>query len=282
MSPGALVLENAAVAIAVLPELGGKIASLVNRATGREWLWRNPYLPYRRAAPGDSYVALHDTGGIDECFPTVAPTDSLPDHGELYSQAWTVERRTDDSLVTSVPGPRARYRFQRTLHLARAAARLDLDYRLENLSDGELPFVWCLHPLFAIEPGMRIELPDSPPLCVPDPSSRDFAPSASKTFAGPLTRGEVGLVTADGGEALRLRFDPAQTPFVGVWRNFAGWSGAGTPPYFNLALEPSIGDSDSLDEAIARGTAGLLAPRAVRSWRVAIELSPEQAAPDLA
>lgn len=267
-------LENGALAVAVLPELGGKIASLVSRRTGREWLWRNPHLPYRRAAPGDSYVALHDTGGIDECFPTVAPTESLPDHGELWSQAWTIEERGEDRLALRAVGPQGRYGFRRALQLPRGAARLELAYEVENLSARELPFVWCLHPLFAIEPGMQIELPGATPIRVPDPRAPGFAPSATKRFAGPLARGEVGLRSADGRESLRLRFDPAEIPFVGLWQNYAGWSGAHTPPYFNLGLEPSIGDADGLDDARARGSAAILAPGARRTWRVALELEP--------
>jgi hypothetical protein len=269
-----LELANDGLRVVVFPELGGKIASLVSRRTGREWLWRNPHLPYRRAAPGDSYVALHDTGGIDECFPTVAPSESLPDHGELWSRAWTIEERGGDRVALSVLGPRESYRFRRTLHLPRAAARLELAYELESHSDRELPFVWCLHALFAIEPGMQVELPDATPIRVPDPQSAGFTPSATKRFAGPLSRGGVALRTADGRESLRLRFDPAEVPFVGLWQNYAGWSGADTPPYFNLAIEPSIGDRDGLDDARARGTAGILAPRARRAWRIALELEP--------
>ena len=81
---GEVELANDRVRVTVLPELGGKIARLTSRASGREWLWRNPHLPYRRAEPSDSYVALHDTGGIDECFPEV--------HGEVFGRPWSVER----------------------------------------------------------------------------------------------------------------------------------------------------------------------------------------------
>lgn len=255
----------------MVPGLGGKIASLVSRANGREWLWRNPRLPYRRPAPGDSYVALHDTGGIDECFPNVAPSESLADHGELWSQAWTVEAQDAARVTMSARG--AGWRFRRLLRLVPDAPRLELDYELESLAERELPFVWCLHPLFAIEPGMQVELPGATPLRVPDPRGPGFEPSASKTFAGPLSRGEVTLRSADGREALTLRFDPRVIPFAGLWLNYAGWSGAGTEPYFNLAIEPSIGDRDSLEEALRRGTAGRLAPRARRTWSVALELA---------
>ena len=150
-----------------------------------------------------------------------------------------------------------------------AGAALELDYALENRSERELPFVWCLHALLAIEPGMRLELPGGVEI-VPGPESR----TAEKRFVGPLARGEVGLRTADGREALQFRFDPREIPFVGLWTNYGGWSGAGTAPYFNLAIEPSIGDADSLADARTRGTAGRLAPGAERRWRLEIRVAP--------
>ena len=253
---GEIELANDRLRVTVLPELGGKIARLTSRVSGREWLWRNPHLRYRRAEPGDSYVALHDTGGIDECFPEV--------HGEVFGRPWTLERG-GEALAQAFSG--SGYRLQRSLCLRGAA--LELDYALENRSERELPFVWCLHALLAIEPGMRLELPGGAEI-VPGPERR----LAEKRFVRPLARGEVGLRTADGSAALLFRFDPHEIPFVGLWTNYGGWSGAGTEPYFNLAIEPSIGDADSLAEARARGTAGRLAPRARRTWRVALELRP--------
>ncbi|RPH61827.1 MAG: DUF5107 domain-containing protein, partial [Chloroflexi bacterium] len=58
--------------LSIVPGLGGKINSLRDVRTGREWLWRNPRLPYKRLPHGSSYVAEADTGGWDECFPSVS------------------------------------------------------------------------------------------------------------------------------------------------------------------------------------------------------------------
>ena len=251
---GEIELANDALRVTVLPELGGKISRLESRASGREWLWRNPHLPYRRAERGDSYVALHDTGGIDECFPEV--------HGEVFGRPWSLE--PEGAALAFVA---AGYRLERAMRLRGAA--LELDYALENRSERELSFVWCLHALLALEPGMRLELPGGVEI-VPGPERR----FAEKRFVRPLpSGGEVALRTADGHEALVFRFDPREVPFVGIWQNYGRWSGAGTAPYFNLGIEPSIGDADSLANARARGTAGLLAPRARRTWRVALEVT---------
>lgn len=250
---GQIELANDRLRVTVLPELGGKISRLTSLTSGREWLWRNPALPYRRAEPGDSYVALHDTGGIDECFPEV--------HGEVFGRPWTVAQG-GAALGFASSG----YRLERGLRLRESS--LELEYALENRSERELSFVWCLHALLAIEPGMRLELPGGVEI-VPGPERR----SAEKRFVRQLARGEVGLRTADGREALQFRFDPREIPFVGIWTNYGRWSGAGSEPYFNLGIEPSIGDADSLADARANGTAGVLAPRARRTWRVELQIT---------
>ena len=75
---------------------------------GREWLWRNDKLPYRTPLDGASYGATADTGGYDECFPTIAPCHlppdvpvygglALPDHGELWSGRPALDVSTPDA-----------------------------------------------------------------------------------------------------------------------------------------------------------------------------------------
>ena len=195
-------------------------------------------------------------------------------HGEVWSRPWAVERASASELVLTVQGGGQRfYALRRTLRLAPGAPRVELEYELASHDAREIPFVYCLHALFSIEPGMRVEIPFATPVgVVPDPSAHGFEPRAEKRFVR-AARGEAALVGAGGREALRLHFDPAQLPFVGVWENYGRWSGAGTAPYFNLAIEPGVGDDDSLERALANGTHGTLAPGAVRRWWIALELA---------
>jgi hypothetical protein len=211
-------LQNESLEAKVLPGLGGKIVSLVGQASEREWLWRNPHLALRAAEPGDSYAARHDTGGIDECLPEV--------HGELWSRPWRVEVCETDHdgaqiLSLSVRGARQNYKLRRTLRLGRGNAPLEIDYELHNQDERELDFVWCLHALCAVTPGMWLELPHATPLRIehahgPAPAKLERMPDpakgprfAAKYFAGPLAQGRAGLRSADGREALRFRFDAA-------------------------------------------------------------------------
>lgn len=283
------VLSDDSLEARILPELGGKIASLIDRATGRDWLWKNPHLPFERPRPGASYVREHDSGGFDECFPAVSegiypagPWQGLeiPDHGELWTVGWDA-RACEGGLHM-----RARTRvfpigFERTASLMEG--RLRLDYRVSNPTEHAFPFLWSSHPLLALEEGMRILLPEGhglevygserlgdrhAPVTWPHAGEPHSGPHANAValdlsrpsrqgwaakLSGPApARGWVGL--AHGSRQLRMTYDPHRVTDLGLWLNMGGWRGVpGAAPYFNLGLEPCIGWGDDLDYALAHG-----------------------------
>src|SRR5680860_1402593 len=83
-----LVLENRLLRITVLPELGGKIWSIVSKPHDWEMLWRHPRMTPRPAHYGATYDNWF-CGGWDEVFPNDCPVDiagePYPDHGEIWS-----------------------------------------------------------------------------------------------------------------------------------------------------------------------------------------------------
>ena len=60
----AIVMEDECLRAVVIPGWGGKIASLYDLRHDREWLHRNPHLPYRLPTYGDDYVRDFDAGGF--------------------------------------------------------------------------------------------------------------------------------------------------------------------------------------------------------------------------
>ena len=84
-------LENELVAVAVLPELGAKIWSLIYKPMGTNWIWHNPTVPLKALTAGASYDD-NWAGGWEELFPNDAPGEflgrNLPDHGEWWNSAW--------------------------------------------------------------------------------------------------------------------------------------------------------------------------------------------------
>lgn len=290
--------------VVVVPALGGKIASL--EMAGREWLWQNPHIPYREPVDGASYVETADSGGYDECFPTIAPCTlptgigrygglALPDHGELWAQptTFTLETRPEGMYAASGwCGRRMPYRFARGLFVGKTG-HVEMRYAVTNDGTERLPFVWCAHPLLPLTKRTRLVLPESArvrvwaqhgvelggqgaelrwPRAVIGGKLLDFSlPDAvARSYACMLyvDMPEGYAAVEEDGVRLELSFDPRQVTHVGLWINKRGW----TPfrfkrAYCNLGFEPCIGGCGSLTEALgAWRSAAWLEPGETREW----------------
>lgn len=157
--------------VVIVPALGGKIASL--ELAGREWLWASDVIPRQAGVDGASYVETGDSGGYDECFPTVAactlPTSvarfgglTLPDHGELWSQptTFTLETRPEGMYAaTGWVGRRMPYRFARGVFVGNDG-RVEMQYAVTNDGSAPIPFLWSSHPLLPLGAATRVVLPE--------------------------------------------------------------------------------------------------------------------------
>jgi galactose mutarotase-like enzyme len=294
--------------VALLPDVGGKMISL-RSPSGREWLWQTPRRPYRKPEYGGAFEA-YDISGFDECFPGIgegpyplAPWEGVgvPDHGEVWTLPWDVSFDTE-TLVLAVHGVRFPYRLEKRLTLDGSGVRID--YRLENLSPFTLRYLWSAHPLFAVRPGMRVELPPGVGVRTDWSNSSRLGELGTK-HAWPVTHNAAGtsvtldvlpalgagtadkvytdrltvtgqattcrLVDPDTGEYVGFRSDPVEVPYVGLWLNMDGWPLSGET-CFNVALEPCTGYPDRLDLAIERDEAATLGPRSVNRWTLHLEV----------
>ncbi|MCP5536452.1 MAG: hypothetical protein H7A51_09495 [Akkermansiaceae bacterium] len=293
-----VLLQNKYISLEVLPEPGGKISSLVDRRTGREWLWKNPHLTIRQPVYGESYTKNIDFGGWDEIFPSISPVTladgtKIPDHGELVFLPATVQQTGPHTLVTTWLGRAINTKFIRTITLEDSLVRVA--YALESLQAQAVPYLWACHPLIALEPGMVLEVPtqrfltrDTTPIPdlpithlssggsrfdIADPQSdASVAAMAHKIFT---TKGDVDslkIEAADGG-VLELSWDLETIPYLGLWLNLRGWSGCDVPPYFNLGIEPTTAPYDELLEAVESGCHRILAPGDVHRWSMQFRLN---------
>ena len=158
-----LVLENDQVRVSVWPEMGGAIVAIVDRASGIDIMWRNPYgqparsrvldQPMRGGSDlydvmdGSWYVSLPQGFFADDYFGAPIGT-----HGELRSLPWPVEkiergaRRISVTLVgRSVRTPLV---YRRELILESGSPWLVWRETLENRSAMDLPVAWLQHPTF--------------------------------------------------------------------------------------------------------------------------------------
>jgi hypothetical protein len=307
----AVALRNPEMELILAPTLGGKITNL-RRLRGREWLWHNPRLPYALPVPGSSFVETADSGGWDECFPTVLPSrlpgaqaDSppLPDHGELWSARWesrVYEHVEGVTFAGTVRGIALPYEFTREITLHPEEPVAVFRYRLRHLGEVAFPWIWSAHPVFAVRPGMRVVLPSVHQVrfgqvrgrtdWVVGSEHRWPLDGGDDAFVLPEPTGWAAMVHADigssgrmlledpeAGEWVDLLVEPAEVPQVGIWLNLGGWAPDGGAPYYNCAIEPAIGAPGRLEEAVEGWKlAPTLLPGEVRQWRVTVGLWSEE------
>jgi hypothetical protein len=294
-------LRTAAVELALVPALGGRIISLRSLRTGRQWCWhqdRPDWLWANRA--GDDF-GTSPQAGVDECVPSVAACRfagrDLPDHGEVWYQPWTLDEAAlgRGVLAATVRLTVSPFVFQRAIRAAAAPGSLVFDYRLQNLSGSDQPFLWSLHPLFTITPGDQLQLPpevttlrlngglgDRPiefgdrwDYPQPFPGVRldqlqvpGLPKGCVKGFTGPLREGWAALFNPSTGDRLQLRWDAAQVPYCGLWLN------RGHAGFHHVALEPTSGAPDALSDAVERWQQHAVVPAGGTSaWSITWEIA---------
>jgi galactose mutarotase-like enzyme len=306
-------LRGGGARVVIVPALGGKIAQL--ELGGRQWLWTSDVTPYATPDENASYVETADSGGWDECFPTVAacrvPTwvrgfggAQLPDHGELWSQVPAIDVRTSpdgQSATTTWMGRRMPYRLTREVRVT-PSGEVEIEYEATNTGTDRVPFIWSAQPVFPLTSGTRIELPQATRLHVY--AQHDISIGLGATdLRWPMVRAQGRLLDLshpftvakryackvflemregraaliEDGVRLELSFRASDVPNVGVWINHGGW----TPfkrgrPYQNIALQPSIGAPDTLEEALGAWKAShWIDAGASRRWSLTWRAVPE-------
>ena len=311
--------------ITVLPQFGGKIASI--RIYGHELL-QQPLAPI---APRTKTLGFDqsDASGWDECLPSVAPCRvdtraglaGIPDHGDLWRVEWERQDLGNREQRLEKPGVTDHIEnvdsvtlvgkcFSLPLELERSIEiietgrgwRLELKYELRNFGKHAVPWSWAAHPLFAVEKGDRIILPQSihslkvegsggarlgnsgDPVAWPvaelaGGSAADLrlvesphAEIGDKLFAGPLRPAEnwCTLERPSAGIRIRVTFDAMATPYLGLWICYGGWPDRPGPKQFCVAMEPATAPVDSL--AVTGPWSRLLAPGESFAWPMNVEI----------
>lgn len=305
----AVALRSSQIEVVAVPAIGMKLTNL-RRVNGREWLWRSDQIPLAVPQPGASYVETADSGGWDECFPTVGPcpvpgappgVPALPDHGELWSADWTssVYEHAEGTTLTGVAhGSRFPYEFHRQLTLHPEEPLIRFQYRVRHTGQTPFPWIWSSHPLLNVQAGSELTLPGvhqvkvsavhgrkdlqendvvSWPGAIGGQADRFVFPDdggwAVKIFGDVAAEGRMQLTDPRKGERLEFAVRREEVPQVGVWINCRGWAPPGRTPYYNLALEPCIGAPDRLDLALQDWhMAQMLGPGEERRWSLDVWL----------
>ncbi len=271
------ILGNQEVELAVVPELGARIISLKDLRTGREWLW-HPAGGRKlcRNAPGDNFENS-PLVGLDECLPTIAPCSwqgrDLPDHGEVWAAAWTLDFEAWDRgvLRTSVSLKISPFDFERTIELQEHQVRLN--YQLHNRAAAQELYLWAMHPLLRLQIGDQLELPSSTRTLLNGAAWIDAVnltrpkQDCEKIFASLVSEGLAAINNPETGDRLEFEWDAAQNNTLGLWLNRGGWHG-----HHHFALEPANGEPDVLTAASQRKRCGAVPAHGSVAWQVCIQV----------
>ena len=287
-------LENAHLVVDVAPRVGGRIVSLVDKASHYSFLWHNQRLTLEKLEPGTPYDP-NFYGGIDELIPNdmVEPMDDLAlhDHGELWTTALG-HRMEGETLILEGGLPLCGLRYERHMRLRPASPHLDLDYRITNEAEVPRDFLWKLHAAMNVQPGDRIACPARTARPVDPEWSRwatmepfpwptvegqraDLIPAPDGTtdflYLYELEEGLMAWLGGGGQFAFSYTFDPAVFPYALYFASFGGLDG-----HYTAVLEPCTSMPLSLVQARELGQCAHLEPGETLETRVTIYAGPQE------
>lgn len=281
-------LENHSFRVETVPDQGGRIESLIDLRSKKDWVWHpEGYEPSDRSLPIGASFDENWRGGWEEVFPNDAAGEfesySLVDHGELWSQPWQIIEKDSSGIKMSYRCQRVPVEVEKTIVLSDGAPSLRMHYLFRSLAERPLPFLFKLHPAIAIEPGDEILLPP----CMIEPVSLDFStiigregktqfphalsragdtirldkipPRESNAqefyYATELSEGWAGIRNQRTNTELKFRFDRKDVPNVWMFQSYGKWR-----DHYTLVLEPSTNVPWDLSEALKRKTCAILQP----------------------
>lgn len=293
----ALVIENSRLRATIIPSLGGRVWDLIDLKRGRQWIWHRKTIPLAASETGANYDEAW-AGGWEELFPNDAPVEfegrPLPDHGEWWTTAWTVDETSE--------GTDAVVRLVADLHIRRASCikefRLDADsdtirvsYTIRSREPEAFHFLFKQHLPIAVTPACKLALPggrvqpvdpafgtmlsgsgtfDWPAGQGNDSDLRRIPPRGTErefVYVAELPDGWCGVDDLNAGASIRMRYDNRQMPFVWLFLSYGGWRDC-----YTAVLEPCTNMPKDLEEAVRRGQSGRLEAGAAFHTSVTITL----------
>ena len=243
---------------------------------------------------------------------TTAEGQAVADHGEAWGVPWKILPSPDGTAALFWESADGAWRLERRITALPDTFHggFRLAWRLENRGPREKSWLWAFHCLLRLEHGMRLDISGETselrhpaafdaagrqvscptgrwPMATIDGSDIDLsviqdpeikegsgpAPYALKSLlrCGPGV--SVGLSAPGNQERLEIGVPDQPEASLAFWRNCRAWKGIpGASPYFNLGIEPSMGFSDDLAEAVRTDSAVRLEAGGRREWSLRIGL----------
>jgi hypothetical protein len=299
-----VILENDVIRAEFVAQ-GARMVSLRDKRIDHEFLFQQEETNYILAKYGEP-MANNQAAGYDDMFPTIGECfyqhfpwkgTLLPDHGEVWSLDWDMVK-DKTSIAMSSRGVRLPYKLTRCVTSPKEN-QLRFDYKLENVSPFPLSFLWSAHPIFRVEEGARVILPEECRIAttgsslsgriggfghqftwpiytdergnkhdlslIRSPSAHD---ATSYFFIDPLKHGWCSLNYPSIRRTLTLSFPSEMVPFLGVIIA----EGVIGDPRFLALLEPCTAPFGRLDNAALYTKESQIPAAGSKKWFLAFSI----------
>lgn len=263
---------------------GGRLARLAWRGTN---LLTEPHLPGGVFTPPAAEWGEYETRpiyGYDDCWPSLEVSAwpgrerMVRDHGELCWLAWDATV-TDEALTATVCDPEGAWTFTRQVSVVEAALRCD--FAATNTGAEAFPMTWAGHALVPPQRVSDLELPPAAKLRQDWPVASPGAAPVTVAEVWPWLRSQSEAVMlvlercaeptvrwVQDGRRCALTFAAPVTPSLALWYNPGAY-----PPGAGLArqefgIEWLLTPECLVQDAVAGGTAIVLAPGETYRWTV--------------
>lgn len=287
----ALRVTTSTLSALILPEDGGKLASVVSTRDGFEFLCQNPAPLYARLAYDGSYVAS-ECSSWDDMFPTIDPYTpaegeyagvTYPDHGEVCRLPMTVTVE-GDSLILSCVSRLFAVDFSKTL-TPEADGALRITYTLSNRGREDFPYIWAAHCMMRGSDDLTIATPygeDAAAAYMFGPDGRETLPRDRLTgyrpregaayklyYTEPTLGGFLRAHYGASGHSFEMdyREDASAIPYVGLWINNGSFKET-----YNIALECATAPYDAPHKAMEKGYCSVLAAGETKTFSVRVRV----------
>lgn len=301
-----IVIENEFLKINILPEYGGKMASLINKGNNREILFQSQSEKLEIPEYSSSF-SEYDSSGFDEVFPSINaclyPDGEyidlkIPDHGEVWAMPWEASI-SEDEVLLSVSSQKFNYSIEKKIRLNKN--KVEIKYIIKNLGEHDFKFIWTPHALLNCTTESRIIVPNrlNKVMNVEEQtehlgewgSIHDYPMTLSaKTndlidlskvegrevgncekfyFLETMKKDEAcGVDFPDTGDRIIYRYDTEKVPYLGIWKTQGGYRGD-----YNIALEPCTGVYDDLNLAAKLKKVPVLKGNSTYEWNFSMEIT---------
>ena len=285
----AIILQNSYISTVILPNHGGKAASLFYISKEFELLFQNPHKDFKKAVYGSDFSKF-EACGFDDAFPTIdsceVPINGYsilyPDHGEIWSAVfdYVLDKKSVTLTYDSKILP---YRYEKRFMLEQNS--LYCNYKIQNTGKFEFPYLWAFHCLVNCEKDMRLIYPSGVTSITNVFNSKSLGKIGNKYhfsealcelpkdpmnkfyITGKVQNGTCGYYYPKKDVTALIKFNPSSLPYLGFWCTNGGYRGD-----INCAFEPATGFYDSALSAYRNKTGSVLYPNETFSFRIVVTL----------